>query len=349
MLLSVRRQMSALFVVGPHAGAHRVAVRAGISMVVPLAGAVAVGQSDLLPYGAIGAFVALYGRHEQLRSRLAMQAQVGAAFATAVLIGAVIAYSSHRIWLLAPVAAVWAGLTAFASERGRWQPAGAVYPTFALAAPATLPLHGSQGFWAVMAVAASAATGLLVTLLLPDLPDPSASVPPASRLPATWESSVLRGHVVRHVAGIGAAGVLVAVTGLGHPYWTFITVSVPLAAPDIEGRLFRSAQRVLGTTAGLGVAAMVLCLHPAIYVTILLISGLQFCTELTTQRNYGLGLVFFTPAALLLGGIVLPAPSASLIAQRAAETGLGLAIVVLVVVVEHRWSRRAVDRGRGQV
>src|ERR1700761_6475757 len=46
-------------------------------------------------------------------------------------------------------------------------------------------------------------------------------------------------------------------------------------------------------------------------------------------------------------GTWIPCPYC-LIAQRAAETGLGLAIVVLVVVVEHRWSRRAVDRGRGQ-
>jgi uncharacterized membrane protein YccC len=129
--------------------------------------------------------------------------------------------------------------------------------------------------------------------------------------------------------------VVVATSGIGHPYWTFVTASVPMSAPDLHARLTRAAQRVVGTAAGLGLAAVVLASHPTGYAGIVVIAVLQACTELTTGRNYSLGLVFFTPMALLLGDMMLPASIGTLLGQRALETVIGLSLALAATLITH--------------
>ena len=48
-----------LFTVRPHAGAHRVALRVGISVLVPLLLVVALGRPEWSIYAAFGAFTSL--------------------------------------------------------------------------------------------------------------------------------------------------------------------------------------------------------------------------------------------------------------------------------------------------
>ena len=55
----VRQLGRRLVTVGPHRGAHRVAVRAGISVLVPLLALVSVGRPEWTPYAAFGAFTSL--------------------------------------------------------------------------------------------------------------------------------------------------------------------------------------------------------------------------------------------------------------------------------------------------
>ena len=66
-----------------------------------------------------------------------------------------------------------------------------------------------------------------------------------------------------------------------------------------------------------------------------MIAALQACTELTTGRNYSLGLVFFTPMALLLGDLMLPASIGTLLTQRALETVIGLTIALAATLITH--------------
>src|SRR5689334_16986758 len=113
-----RSWWAALFDLGPHAGAHWTALRASLAIFVPLAACWASGRGELLLYAAIGAFAALYGRHEPPRVRLAMQAQVSAVLVVGVVVGALIATSPSRLWLLVPVAAVWSGAAVLLAESG---------------------------------------------------------------------------------------------------------------------------------------------------------------------------------------------------------------------------------------
>ncbi|WGL51630.1 FUSC family protein [Nocardioides sp. BP30] len=328
-----QRWWATVFHVGPHAGAHGTALRASLAILVPLAVCRASGRDDLLLYAAIGAFTALYGRHEPARVRLRMQGQAGALLVAGVILGALIASVPFRLWLLVPVATLWAGVSVVLAERGRWHPVGALNPVFALTASATVPMTPNT-----VPAAALAAAGAAVVALLLALPgcrrqaEPGAPAP-AARAPEPPDS-VAR-HVSRYVLGIGAAGLAVAISGIGHPYWTFVTASVPMSAPDLHARLARAAQRVIGTATGLGVAALVLAAHPTGYPAIMVIAVLQACTELTTARNYSLGLVFFTPMALVLGDLMLPASIGTLLTQRALQTVLGLTIALAATLLTH--------------
>ena len=245
-----RSWWAAVFDLGPHAGAHWTALRASLAILVPLVACWASGRSDLLLYAAIGAFTALYGRHEPARIRLAMQAQVGAVLVVGVVVGALVATVPFRLWLLVPVAAAWAGAAVVLAELGRWHPAGALNPVFALTASATVPIPLST-----VPAAALAAAGAAVFALLLALPGRTARTVRAGGEPVphrlSWRdlrpSDPVGRHAARYLLGIAVAGLAVATSGIGHPYWTFVTASVPMSAPDLHARLTRAAQRVIGT------------------------------------------------------------------------------------------------------
>jgi putative flippase GtrA len=324
-----------LFHLGPHAGAHWTALRASLAILVPLLVCWASGRGDLLLYAAIGAFAALYGRHEPARVRLGMQAQVSAVLVVGVVLGALVATTPFRLWLLVPVAAAWAGVAVLLAESGRWHPAGALNPVFALTASATVPIALSTVPAAALAAAGAAVFALLLALPGRRARDGGEPVPPRLSWRELRASDPVRRHAARYVLGIAAAALAVATSGIGHPYWTFVTASVPMSGPDLHARLTRAAQRVIGTAAGLGVAALVLASHPTGYAAIMVIAAFQACTELTTGRNYSLGLVFFTPMALLLGDLMLPASIGTLLGQRALETVIGLTIALAATLITH--------------
>lgn len=334
-----RSWWAAVFDLRPHAGAHWTALRASLAILLPLAACRAFGRDDLLLYAAIGSFAALYGRHEQARVRLAMQAQAGTVLVVGVVVGALVATVDIRLWLLIPVAAAWAGIAVLLAERGRWHPAGALNPVFALTASATLPIPLSTVPAAALTAAGAAIFVLLLALPERLGPDGVVRVPHRLAWRGPHSPDPVGRHAIRYVLGIGAAGVAVATSGIGHPYWTFVTASVPMSAPDLHARLARAAQRVIGTASGLGVAALLLSAHPTGYAAIMVIAALQACTELTTGRNYSLGLVFFTPMALVLGDLMRPASTSTLLAQRALETIVGLTIALAATLITH--DRRA--------
>ena len=337
-----RSWWAAVFDLGPHAGAHWTALRASLAIFVPLVACWAAGRGELLLYAAIGAFAALYGRHEPARVRLAMQAQAAALLVVGVVVGALVATVPFRLWLLVPVAAAWAGVSVLLAESGRWHPAGALNPVFALTASATVPIPLSTVPAAALTVAGAAVFALLLAVPGHSAADGGEPVPHRLSWRGLRSAGPVGRHAARYVLGIAAAGLAVATSGIGHPYWTFVTASVPMSAPDLRARLTRAAQRVIGTGVGLGVAALVLAAHPSGYVAIIVIAGLQACTELTTGRNYSLGLVFFTPMALLLGDLMLPASIGTLLAQRALETVIGLTIALAATLITHeRRSPRA--------
>jgi hypothetical protein len=324
---------------GPYRGEHGVALRAGISIGIPLLLLWRVGHLDLALYAAFGSFAAIFGRTVPLGPRLRMQAVVGGTLVLSVLLDTTIGLSGLRAFLVIPVAAAWAPMVAILAHRERWHPPGALFQVFALGACSSIPATRSDlGLAAALSVGA-ALLALLVTLIAGigsrllgrrSRPDPA---PPVVPVLPEWR---LRHYLARYSLGIVIAGGLATALGVvGHPYWAMVAVVVPMAAPDTPGRLTRAAHRLLGTLLGVLAAWIVLSIGLPAPALIGFAVVMQIGAELFVGRNYGVALLFVTPLALSMVQLAHPLPVAGLVRDRALETLLGVVVAAVISLLTH--------------
>lgn len=83
----LKTQMRNFYAIGPHAGAHRVALRAAVCLAGPLLLLYFLGRIDLAIYASFGAFAAVYGRNDTYAARVSMQAAAGTTIVVAMLLG----------------------------------------------------------------------------------------------------------------------------------------------------------------------------------------------------------------------------------------------------------------------
>jgi hypothetical protein len=319
---------------GPHAGAHRVALRAGLSVALPLLLLEAIGRLDLSLFATFGAFAALYGRADEHGARARMQLSAAAVLVACVTLGTTVAVSPARDWLVLPVAALVAAGAVAVSDLARWHPPGALFPIFALAACAAVPAAPERIPLAAAVAAASARLAVAIGVAGGARPrlDPRRraqrdvarrSGALHGRAPA---SSVAARRIDARDAATAAVAVLVAgliptVLGLGHPYWAMVGALAAISGPDTTARLVRAGQRATGTVLGVAVAAVLLTLPLSPLETILVVVALQCVAELLVGRNYALA---------------LPVGASALLRDRVLETLLGAAVGALVTLAAHR-------------
>lgn len=121
---------------------------------------------------------------------------------------------------------------------------------------------------------------------------------------------------------------------LPHAYWAPAAAVVVLQATSARLTMTRAGHRVVGTIAGVLLAAAVFALEPSPVMVVIVVGLLQFVVEVVIGRLYALGVAFVTPLALLIaesGGDRMPLPA--LFADRLAETVLGCAVGILVALV----------------
>jgi uncharacterized membrane protein YccC len=113
-----------------------------------------------------------------------------------------------------------------------------------------------------------------------------------------------------------------------------VAAVVPLSVAPLRQQLVRGLHRILGTAAGLVLAALLLASAPLpVLVLVLLVAALQAATELLVVRHYGVALVFITPLALLLTQVADPLPTGALLQSRIVETLLGVLVGLAVAVL----------------
>jgi hypothetical protein len=350
-------------VVGPHAGAHRVALRAGLSVALPLLLLEASGRLDLSLYATFGAFTALYGRADRHGARGRMQLSAAAMLVTCVTLGTTVAVSPARAWLVVPVAALVAAAAASVSDLARWHPPGALFPVFALAAcaavpaaPARIPLAAAvAAASALLAVAIGVAGGARPRLdprrrALRDVARRSDALHGRRGTPARPSAAPARaaaGRIdTRDVATAAVAtliaGLIPTALGLGHPYWAMVGALAAVSGPDTTARLVRAGHRATGTLLGVAAAAVLLALPLTPLETIAAVVALQCAAELLVGRNYALALIAVTPLALLMVELAHPVGSGALLHDRVLETLLGAAVGAVVTLAAHRGSDRDV-------
>ncbi|MER5687292.1 FUSC family protein [Streptomyces sp. NPDC002205] len=160
---------------------------------------------------------------------------------------------------------------------------------------------------------------------------------------APGHASVLLIPALRMVLGTGLAGGMALLLGLGHGYWAAISAAAVLHSINVRTAAQRAVQRTLGTVAGLMLALGVLAARPDPVVLVLVIILLEFMLEYVVARNYGLGVVFLTPLALLLSDLASPSPAGALVQDRALSSVLGIVIGLgcALLVVHDRAAVRA--------
>ncbi|MFE6917579.1 FUSC family protein [Streptomyces rubiginosohelvolus] len=156
-------------------------------------------------------------------------------------------------------------------------------------------------------------------------------------------TAVLTVPALRMFLGTGLAGAAALPLGLGHGYWAAISAAAVLHSVNVRTAAQRAAQRTLGTMAGLLLALGVLAARPEPVVLVLVIVVMEFLLEYVVARNYGLGVVFLTPLALLLTDLAAPSPAGDLVQDRALSSllGVGIALVCALSVVHDRAAVRA--------
>lgn len=330
--------------VNPHAGAHRVAARACVSVLVPLLVLWSIGRLEWSIYAAFGAFTSLYGRNHVHLSRSRMQLSLAALLTGSTVLGVAVGLSEHRTWLGVLVAGFVAAVGSLLSDVQDWHPPGPLFLVFAFGACSTIPAE-PRDLVAAAVVSSSAALFAVVVGIAGSTwryrrgaggsgrrvhrRTTAAYAPrPAGRVAGL--------HLVRCVVGVLLSGAIATVLGIGHPYWAMVGAVVPLAARDLLPQLVRGAQRVIGTFVGLRVSALLLWVDPRGLLLILVIVLLQGVAELLVGRNYALALVAITPLALLVGNLVVPVPAATLVFDRGVETVIGVVVGVLIAWVTRR-------------
>ncbi len=150
---------------------------------------------------------------------------------------------------------------------------------------------------------------------------------------------------LRMLLGTGAAGGLAVLLSLGHGYWAAISAAAVLHSVNIRTTAQRAVQRTLGTVVGLLLAVGVLAAHPGPAVLALVIVFLEFLLEYAVVRNYGLGVVFVTPLALLLSDMATPVSAGELVHDRGLASLLGIVVgLVCALVVVHDQAAVRVER-----
>jgi len=336
--------LRSLIAVGPSNGAHRIALRAALSVVLPLLVLDATDHLAWTMYAAFGAFTSLYGRERIARHRIRLQLVAGAWMTGCVSAGALIASSDHRGWLAVPAAAVVAAAAAYRSSVEGWHPPGSLFQVFGIAAVASIPGRAAD---VLPAFLVSASTALFAVLLgnvgvwirrvrRSDVVRPSAPI--GGSLTGAGRSAVLAG------VGVVLAGSVANALSIGRPYWAMVSAVVPLAARALTAQVTRGVHRLVGTAGGLVAAWLLLALDLRGTAAILAVGVLQALAELVVGRNYALALLFITPLALLMGNVVHPVRTGPLLQDRAVETVIGVAVGVAIGwIVRPRVQRRSFD------
>lgn len=314
----------------PAQGDHLPALRVGLSVSIPLLVLLALGRPDLSIYAVFGGFTAMYGRRDGYRARLVHQGRAALLLTSGLAVGVLLSLFRAQSWLLVIVESLFAVAASLAADRMRLRPAGPFYAIFALGACASVPT--TIPFWLAVSICVASAAFSMVVGIAGWARNRSwhpAQAPPGGAA----DARAVRVHAVRYLIAVATAGMLGVLGGAGHANWTMAGAAVPLAATNRKSRILRGIHRVIGTLAGILLTALILL--PGFDRTTLtvLLMVLLFPTELFMMRHYGLAMMFFTPAILLMSQLAYPISRHVLVMDRGIETLIGASVGIAVAIL----------------
>lgn len=325
------------FRLNPHNRAHWAAVRASLSIAVPLVLVWSLGHLDWSLYVAFGGFAAVYGRHAAYRDRWRMQAGAGSLIAVTITLGTAIGVVAPASLLAVAGMTVSSAVGFAVSRKNGWLPLGSLFFVFASGATSSYahPASDIPLAFGLAAVSSLFAIGLgqLGRFTRAGRQAPKNAPPIRLSWKALLAAPGVRWDLVRYAAGPLIAGGIATGVGIGHPYWAAVSATVPLAGLTVDAQLTRAAHRLVGTLIGVAFALAILLAEPSDVVMIVVVIALQAFAELFVLRNYGLTVVALTPLALVLSHLASPVPIGQLVTDRAVETTIGVLVALGLMVI----------------
>lgn len=153
------------------------------------------------------------------------------------------------------------------------------------------------------------------------------------RQAARWPSESIL-VAARVLVATAVAGGIATLLDNEHVYWAVAFAALIVqAGGSRRQQATKALHRVVGTTAGLGVFALVLRLELEGWWLVIFVVLLQGAVEIVVTRHYALAVTFITPLALTISAAVTGMPTATVVGDRALDTviGVGTALVVLVL------------------
>ncbi|BDZ47800.1 FUSC family protein [Frondihabitans sucicola] len=330
--------------VGAHNRAHWVALRAALSMGVPLVIAWQLGHLDWVLFLAFGAFSSVFGRHQGYRDRARMQLGSGATIVATITLGTAVGAVAAGSLLAVAAMTVSSGIGLLLSRKNGWLPLGSLFFVFASGATSSIaqPVSNIPVAFVLCALAVLFSVGLgqLGRFTPAGRAGTKTPGPPVLTWRALLGAPGVRADAIRFAAGPLVAGGIATLVGIGHPYWAAVSATVPLVGVTLGAQLTRATHRFVGTLIGVAVALLILEANPSDGVMLAIVVVLQAFAELFVLRNYGLTVIGLTPLALLLSHLASPVPVAQLAGDRALETTIGVLVAVGIVLVTRLAHRR---------
>lgn len=319
----------------PHDGAHRVAIRAGFCLAIPLLVLYIIGRTDLAIYASFGAFTAIYGRSDAYSARLAMQATAGTTILLAMMLGTGLSVLNIPPAIQVLVVAVMAGFVTILAHRLSWRPTGALFSVFGAGACASIPATGITFVHVLLVGGGAVVFSLIVTGVLASF---QISLSKLVELPVP--TPMLKKFKI-NAAMIFIAALVSGWVGLAlltdHWYWAMVAAIAVLVGAHIHARLTRGVQRFLGTLVGVVLASAVMWIDPPLLVVLALTIFCQGFIEMIVLRNYAAAMIFITLIALLMVNMASPLPQETLIRNRVFETLIGVIVGMTVTILAQFW------------
>ena len=170
---------------------------------------------------------------------------------------------------------------------------------------------------------------------------------PVPALPAPSFDFVVYDSVVIGLC-VGASLGLAQLLQMQRPYWVPVSCLAVIQGASLRAVWTKQLQRILGTTAGVGVAWALLLMPLGPWGIALAVMGLTVTVEVIVVRNYGVAAIFITPLTILLADAANLAgvPAGALLQARLLDTVLGALVGLLGgVCLHHGALRNRLSRG----
>ena len=322
---------------------YEAGIRASIGQAVPLLALYSIDRLDLAFYASFAAFTAIYGREEPYRSRWWSVALVALGLVGSISLGVISSHYEFPMWVVFAILSAVIIVTHPLSYVIEWIPRGSLFFVFAFVVTASRPVAESPTV-AIMVAAASATFSWLVVMsgwffrLVPAFRRRMRPLPlaPDRTLRSGTEPAIVYLTFFTVLGVLVAGGLALALDQTVHHYWAIVTVAAIFVNPAALVSFDRMMHRIIGTFAGVGLAAALFggTTHP-LYL-ILVIATCAFIVEVIISRHYGAALSFITPLAIGASNLGGTNDWETLFVDRSRETFLGAA-VTFVIILGLRW------------